>query len=85
MGAFRDYLALVVLELAAEKIADLQDQLSNWSYLHLSFMEREPTKEELEALMGIELQDRNRPHILQRLYSRWQKCQREEHHKELGI
>ena len=85
MGAFRKQLAQSAMARTPEQLGEVADQLSNWSYLHLQFMECEPTKIELEVMMYVELVHRNRQHILQRLYSRWQKAEREEHHKELGI
>lgn len=85
MGAFKKYLASAVLDYSPEQLGEMNDRLSNWSYLHLSFMEREPTETELEALMYVELTNRNRAHILHRLHSRWQKCQKERHYKELRI
>jgi hypothetical protein len=36
-------------------------------------------------MMYAEMENRNRAQILRRLYSRWQRVIREEHHKEMGI
>ena len=85
MCSFRKYLASKAFTLTAVQLGEIAEQLSNWTYLHLSFMEREPSQFELEVMMYVELENRNRAQILQRLYSRWQKAQREAHHKELGI
>lgn len=85
MTSFKRYLAAKVVKLSAAELGDVASQLSNWSYLHLSFMEAEPTQTELEVMMYVELTGRNRAQILRRLYSRWQKAQRNQHYKELGL
>lgn len=83
--AFRRYLAAEANKLTDLEMTEVVDRLSNWSYLHLSFMEDEPTRAELEVMMYAEMENRNRAQILRRLYSRWQRVIREEHHKEMGI
>jgi len=85
MLAFKQYLASKVVKLSAAELEDVASQLSNWSYLHLSFMETEPTQTELEVMMHVELTGRNRVQILRRLYSRWHKLERDRHYKELGL
>jgi hypothetical protein len=80
-----EYLADKANELTYLEITEVVNQLSNWSYLHLSWMEEEPTRTELEVMMYAEMQNKNRAQILRRLYSRWQKAIRVEHHKEMGI
>jgi hypothetical protein len=85
MTAFKQYLAIEANKRTSLEMAEVVDQLSNWSYLHLSFMEEEPTRAELEVMMYAEMENRNRAQILYRLYSRWQRAIRKEHHKEMGI
>lgn len=85
MAPFKQYLAAKVDGLTTAALNDVANQLSNWSYLHLSFMETEPTQTELEVMMHVELTGRNRVQILRRLYSRWQKALRTIHCRELGI
>lgn len=82
---FKQYLASKASEKSEGALKDAMDQLSNWSYLHLSFMETEPSRFELEVLMHVELTGRNRAQILRRLYSRWHKLERDSHYKELGL
>lgn len=85
MSAFKQYLAIEAHKLTYLEMTEVVDRLSNWSYLHLSFMEDEPTRAELEVMMYAEMENRNRAQILRRLYSRWQRVIREEHHEEMGI
>ena len=82
---FKQYLASKTRGKSDGALKDAMDQLSNWSYLHLSFMEIEPSRLELEVLMHVELTGRNRAQILRRLYSRWHKLERDSHYKELGL
>ena len=66
MASFKQYLAAKVAGLTTAALDDVANQLSNWSYLHLSFMETEPTQTELEVMMHVELTGRNRVQILRR-------------------
>lgn len=85
MTAFMQYLAIEARKLTYIETQEVIDRLSNWSYLHLSFKDQEPTKAELEAMMYLEMQNKNRAHILYRLYARWQKAIKEEHYREMNI
>lgn len=82
---WKEYLAAKANRLTHSEMTEVIEALSNWSYLHLSFMEEEPTRFQLEVMMYVEMQNKNREQILRRLYSRWQKAIRIDHHKEMGI
>ena len=79
------YLESEATKLTYLEMSEVVDQLSNWSYLHLSFMEEEPTRAQLEVMMYAELMNRNRPQILRRLYTRWQRAIRIEHYQEMNV
>lgn len=85
MATFQEYLYTQTRDLPTIAFGEALERLSNWSYLHISFMEDEPTVEELELLMYVELLNKRRKQILMRLYTRWQKATRHKHYTEMGI